>query len=391
MKKLCLLFFYSAMLFCGTLHAQPGTEERFKVALFVPLYLDSAFDNTNAYKYGKSFPKQSIAGLEFFTGAEYAIDSLKMSNEALDFYVFDLRSKQGNINTINKSPLMDSIDLIIGQVSGSDYLRLSEIAKERAIPFISATYPNDGGVKENPFVVIVNSKLNTHIQSVYNYVARNWGPDNIVYVRSKNPADDRIEDLIRQLNQSSGGGVLKYKTVTVADYPMVTDLRKVLDSNRQNIVIAGSLSETFGTRLATACLGMGTSYKINLVGMPTWEGNKELTRSDYRPLPIIYSSTFFVTDTAWGSRFEENYRKKTFSKPSDLVYRGYEITHLFTRLLLKYDTAVIDHLDDKSFKLLTDYDFKPIRWSKTSTEPDYYENKRVYILRRLNGITEKLN
>lgn len=391
MKKLCLLFFYSAMLFCGPLRAQSGTEERYKVALFVPLYLDSAFDNTNTYKYGKSFPRQSIAGLEFFTGAEYAIDSLKTSNEPLDFYVFDLRSKQGSINTINNSPLMDSIDLIIGQVSGSDYLLLSEIAKERSIPFISATYPNDGGVKENPYVVIVNSKLNTHIQSIYNYVVRNWGPDNIVYVRSKNPADDRIEDLIKQLNQSSGGGVLKYKTVTVADYPMVTDLRKVLDSNRQNIVIAGSLNETFATRLATACVGMGTSYKINLVGMPTWEGNKELARPDYKAIPIVYSSTFFVTDTVWGNRFEESYRKKTYSKPTDLVYRGYEITHLFTRLLLKYDTAVIDHLDDRSFKLLTDYDFKPIRWSKNSTEPDYYENKRVYILRRLNGLTEKLN
>ncbi len=391
MKKLFLLFLCFGILSLKTISAQSGAEGRYKVALFVPLHLDSAFDNSNNYRFGKTFPRQSIAGLEFYTGAEYAIDSLKTNNEPLDFYVFDIRSQQGAINTISTSAVMDSIDLIIGQVSGAEYLLLSEIAKERNIPFISATYPNDGGIKGNPNVIIVSSKLNTHIQSLFNFMLRNYSLDNIVYFRSKNAADDRVEDVFKQLNTSGTGSILKYKTITVPESATVVDLRKVLDSNKQNIVISGSLSESFGIKLATACVGMGTSYRINLVGMPTWEGSRELVRSEYRSLPIIYSSNFHVTDTAWGNAFVENYRKKTFSKPTDLVYKGFEITHNFVRLLLKYDTSLITHLDDHSFKILTDYDFKPIRWNKAEPTPDYYENKRIYILRRLNGVVEKLN
>ena len=364
---------------------------KYTVAYFVPLHLDSAFDVTHNYKFGKSFPRQSISGLEFYTGAEMALDSLKTEKEKVEVRIFDIRSSQGAISTITSSPVMDSIDLIIGQVSGTEYLQLADVAKTRNIPFVSATYPNDGGIKNNPNVVIVNSKLNTHIQSLYNYILRNWGTHNIVWLRRKNSADDRIEEIFKQLNQSPGGGVLKYKTYTVPDFLTVTDISNKLDSLRQNIIIAGSLDEGFGTRVATACVGLGKSYNTFLVGMPNWEGIKDLQKKDYSAVPIVYSSTFFNNSSPWSVAFEEAYKKRTYSKPTDLVYKGFEITYNFVKLLIKYDSTLINHLDDKSFKVMTDFDFKPIRWNKADIDPDYFENKRIYIVRRLNGVMTQLN
>jgi ABC-type branched-subunit amino acid transport system substrate-binding protein len=364
---------------------------KYTVAYFVPLHLDSTFDAANNYKFGKTFPRQSISGLEFYTGAEFALDSLRTEKDKVEVRVFDIRSSQGAISTVAASPVMDSIDLIIGQVSGSEYLQLANIAKTRNIPFVSATYPNDGGIKNNPQVVIVNSKLNTHIQSLYNYILRNWGTYNIVWLRRKNSADDRIEDIFKQLNQSPGGGVMKYKTHIVPDFLTVTDITDKLDSLRQNIIIAGSLDEGFGTRIATACVGLGKAYNIHLVGMPNWEGIKDLQRRDYSAIPIVYSSTFYNNSSPWSVAFEDAYKKRTYSKPTDLVYKGFEITYNFIKLLIKYDSTLVDHLDDKSFKVMTDFDFKPIRWNKSDLEPDYYENKRIYIVRRLNGVVTQLN
>ncbi len=369
-----------------------GQENRkYTIAYFVPLHLDSAFDVTHNYKFGKSFPRQSISGLEFYTGAEFALDSLKIEKDKVEVRVFDIRSSQGSISTITSSPIMDSIDLIIGQVSGSEYLHLAEVAKSRNIPFVSATYPNDGGIKNNPNVVIVNSKLNTHILSLYNYILRNWGSNNIIWLRRKNSADDRIEEIFKQLNQSPTGGVLKYKTHFVPDFLTVTDITGKLDSLRQNIIIAGSLDEGFGIRVATACVGLGKAYNIHLVGMPNWEGVRDLQKRDYNAIPIVYSSTFFNNSSPWSLAFEEAYKKRTYSKPTDLVYKGFEITYNFINLLIKYDSALIDHLDDKSYKVMTDFDFKPIKWNKSDTVPDYYENKRIYIVRRLNRVVTQLN
>ena len=392
MKKSIFLFTLLALIISIGTKAQNDNPIKYKVGLFVPLYLDSAFDELQQYRYGKGFPRQSIPGLEFYEGAEFALDSLNRENVNLEMHVFDIRSADGNISTVITSPLMDSLDIIIGQVSGNEYLQLAGIAKEKNIPFISATYPNDGGVKSNPQVIMVNAKINTHIQSIYNYILRNWGTGNIIWLRRKNTADDRIEDVFKQLNQSPGGGVMKYRKVFLPDNFTLEDIRSKLDSTRENVIIAGSLDENFAKTLLNNCVGLSKSYKTQIVGMPTWEGIKDFSRSEYRPLSIVYTTTFYnPATTGWSTVFEESYRKKTFSKPSDMAFKGFEITYYFVHMLLKYDTALISNLNDKSLKLITDYDFKPIRWSKSNEVPDYYENKRIYILHRLNGQLSLLN
>jgi ABC-type branched-subunit amino acid transport system substrate-binding protein len=373
-------------------HAQLDTSKVHRIALFVPLYLDSAFDAGHNYRYGKTFPKQSLSGLEFYEGAEFAVDSLQKEGVKMELHVFDTRSKSSTIGLVSAIPIFDSVNLIIGSVTGNEYLQLASLAKQRNIPFISATYPNDGGVKDNPNVIIVNSKLNTHIQSVYNYILRNLGTGKIILFRRKDKSDDRVADVFKSLNNSPGGGVLTIQTVTLPDYFTLNDVKPYLDSVRQNTIIAGSLDENFGRNLAVAGLGLIKDYQINLVGMPTWDGIKDFNKPDYKLLPIIYSTTFYnpLLDK-WSIAFEEAYKRKTYSRPSDMAFKGFEILYCFTKLLKKHDTAFVANLSDKSFRLLTEFDFKPINWSRTGVTPDYYENKRIYIIRRFNGLVTRLN
>src|SRR5689334_10517600 len=49
---------------------------RHRIAIFTPLYLDSTFDDLNNYRYGTQFPKFINPGLEFYEGAQLALDSL---------------------------------------------------------------------------------------------------------------------------------------------------------------------------------------------------------------------------------------------------------------------------------------------------------------------------
>jgi ABC-type branched-subunit amino acid transport system substrate-binding protein len=364
-------------------------QRTLKVGLFVPLFLDSAFDESMNYRFGKSFPRQSIAGLEFYEGAEFAMDSLRNETVDVDLHVFDIRSADGSINRVAASAIMDSLDLIIGQVSGSDYLQLAGIARLRQIPFVSATYPNDGGIRSSPQVIMANAKLNTHIQSIYNYILRNMGTQHLVWLRRPGEADNRVEDVFKELNQSPGGGVMKYKQAVLPDNFTAKDILARIDTLRDNVLIAGSLDENFARKILAACSVLPKQYKMTIVGMPTWEGIRELSKSEYRHLPIVYSTTFFNQAKGLSARFEEFYRARTFSKPSDMAFKGFEITYYFVHLLMKYDTAMLSHLNDPSYKLITDYDFQPIRWNKASTEPDYFENKRIYILRRLqNQVTQ---
>ncbi|MFZ9660432.1 MAG: ABC transporter substrate-binding protein [Chitinophagaceae bacterium] len=375
---------------CFSLRSFSQESKPIQVALFVSLQLDSAFDASNNYTYGRSFPKGAISGLEFYQGALFALDSLEKTGSKIRFHVFDIKSEQGKIKKISSLPVMDSIQLIIGQVSGTDYLQLAGLAERKKIPFISATYPNDGGVKNNPYVFIVNPKLNSHIQLLFNYLNKNQTNTQIILFKRTSTGDNRIPELFEEYNRSSST-ILRYQTKTLEDNFNAEAIIKELDSTKENIIVAGSLDENFGRNILNASTLIPKSYAISLYGMPTWESIKELSRNELKLVPVIYTTSFFNTpDNRVSNEFEENYRKKTFSRPSDIAYRGYELTWYFCKLIETYGSTLSAHLNTHELFLITDFDFRPIFWSKNSSKPDYYENKRIYLIKRLNGIQNRL-
>ena len=393
MKIMRGFIFCCALILSGrSVFGQADSNKVHKIAIFTPLYLDSAFDEGSNYRYGKNFPKFITPGLEFYEGAIIALDSFNQEGLKLQVSVYDTRSAEESVNNLISQSKLDSVDLIIGSVNGTEYKQLADLALRKNIPFISATYPNDAGVTGNPFLVIVNSKLNTHLTSVYNYILKNYGTSRILLLRRNNPEDDRVISVFKSLNGSrDGGGVLNLNIISLNDNFTINDIQKGMDTLRNNILIAGSLDENFARNVATQAALLSAKFPVTLVGMPTWEGIRDFDRVEYKALPIVYSSTFFnpVVDK-WSMNFSNVYMKKTFSRPSDMAFKGYEITYYFIRLLEKYNRSLMTNLGDKSFRLVTEFEFRPVQWSKTATGPDYYENKRIYILKKYNGITTRL-
>jgi hypothetical protein len=201
-----------------------------------------------------------------------------------------------------------------------------------------------------------------------------------------------VADLFKQLNDSPDGPLMKFKTLSTVGDPTTEQLLPLLDSMQRNVIIGGSLDETFAKRLGSACLNLDKSYPVTLVGMPSWETIPDFRRSDYNGLPILYSTTFHkqVFPTVY-DRIEESYRRKTASRPTDMMFKGYQSTYHFVSLLLKHGSNLAANLGDSSLKSQTDLDFRPVRVGKASEGTDYFENKRVYILKRENRTVTQLN
>ena len=68
-----------------------------------------------------------------------------------------------------------------------------------------------------------------------------------------------------------------------------------------------------------------------------------------------------------------------------MVFKGFESMYHFTKLLLKYPDNFINNISDTSYTVCNDYDFAPIRLSKTSFIPDYLENKKIYFIKIVDG------
>jgi hypothetical protein len=121
-------------------------------AIFAPLYLDSMFDTATIPLCKNVFPK-FIPGLEFYEGAQLALDSLNKEQAPLEVHIFDTRSGKETIAEQLAKPELKNIELIIAYCSAAEVKIFADAGLQKNIPVINVNLPNDGGVTANPFFV----------------------------------------------------------------------------------------------------------------------------------------------------------------------------------------------------------------------------------------------
>src|ERR1700754_448382 len=105
------------------------------IAVFIPLYLDSAFDAAGNYRYDKNIPKYMSPGLEFWQGVQLAIDSLQQEGIQADIHIYDTRSTKNKFENIVSGEEIKKMHLIIEHVTVNEAARLAALAAQLNIPF----------------------------------------------------------------------------------------------------------------------------------------------------------------------------------------------------------------------------------------------------------------
>jgi len=358
-----------------------------RIAIFTPLYLDSAFDWNMEYRYANNtLPKFINPGLEFYEGSQLALDSLNKENAPLEVFIYDTRStKQSLLQQLDKAAA-DSVELIFAYCSASEIKPIADAGLKMNIPVINANLPNDGNVTGNPFFVVLNSTLKTQCEGIYKYIQKHYALHNIIMFRKKGQLEDRIKAYFDDYSKSTASVPLKIKYVDLTDSFTVNQLTKNLDSNAQSLCIAGSLDENFGKRLVSQLAPVAKQYSVSVIGMPTWDGIKDFTKPEYKGMEIIYGTPFFNGKTdKISTGINNHFNTKMYARPSDMVFRGYEVTFKFSKLLLQYGKDIASNLSAKQAKVFTDYDIQPVINKQTSSL-DYFENKKLYFLVWQDGI-----
>ncbi|MEN9598725.1 MAG: hypothetical protein RL596_1036 [Bacteroidota bacterium] len=375
-----LIFIFLCTLFVSSeLQAQ---TKKLKVLVFAPVYLDSAFDGTT-YKLGNAnLPRTILPGLDFYNGIMLAVDSLNKEYQPLDIYFFDTKSITEPMEVILDKEEVQDASLVIAAFNNRNEIKdIADFALQKKIPLISMTYPNDGGISANPFFALVNPTLRTHIEAIYTYLGRIYPTEQIVYFRRAGSTEDMIAGIMSELNKKTYKIPLKIKTVSLPDSFTIEQVLTQLDSNKQNIVVCGTLNEVFGMNL-TKAIGNNKKYKAIIIGSPTWDAIKDIGKD----AEIIYTTPYNYQRTdKTAQSITNNYRAIYAGRPSDMVFKAFEAMYRFGKLLVRYGNNTINHLSDKDLKLFNEFDFQPVRAKKESSLPDYLENKKLYFVKKVDG------
>ncbi|MBA4140274.1 MAG: hypothetical protein H0X70_07170 [Segetibacter sp.] len=385
-QRLCLIAFALTILFTKA-NAQIDTTKPLKVAIFAPLYIDDAFEGST-YTLGKSnLPKNILPGLEFYNGVMMAVDSLSHEGVNMEVSVYDTKQSSRSLSQILADPELSNTGLLIAAITNTFELKqFSQLCAVKNIPLISATYPNTVGVTGNPNFVLLNSSFSTHLEGLYKYMQRFYLSSNIIAIKQTGTTEDFIKNYFTTLNKVNSSAPLKIKWVDLKEGFTPDALARNLDSTKNNIVFVASPAENFGLNVVKA-LSSKINYRSTAIGMPTWDRMSELNSDDCKNVEIVFSTPFIYSSNnpALSSAIIKKYQSTYYSRPSDMVYKGFETAYHFGKLLAKHKNDLINNLSDKEFTLFNQFDIQPVKTTRNTDKPDYLENKKLYFIKKQSG------
>jgi len=355
----------------------------YRVAIIAPLYLDSIFSGYHL-KSENSIPTYTVAGADFVQGAELALDTLNLLGKHVEAFIYDSKSIAQPIPTLINNGKLDNIDLIIGSVKPPEYYELAEFALQKKIPFISATYPNDGDIRQNPFLLIANSTLKANCESIFSYILQKHGTDNIYLVHKKN--DNRIEGYFKEINLAEGKPLLKINEIMLDSSVSAGGLRDLIDTAKPVVIIGASLNQMFSQKLADACYPVQKNNRLVLIGMPNWDGfTCWYNTNAYTGFPIRYTTPHYLAkNNVFKKYVQDKYFQLYNIDPSDMVEKGFGITYNFTSVLIHHPEVFMQNINDTTSAPFHNFNFRPVSIGDKA-QIDYYENKHLFIMQILNG------
>ena len=363
----------------------PSPVQKPKVAVLCPLYLDSAFTDYT-YKLGNnSMPQYILTGLDFYNGVMLAIDSLNKENLNAEVWIYDTKKKNTDINAMLQTMKALHFSLIIASfTSNTEQKAVSDFSFANNIPVVSVTYPNDAGLNANPYFIMLNSTLKTHVNGIYHFVQQNYSYSKALFITKNTPLETRIVADFRS-NDSLVKNHFSYKTLLLNDNVNWDDIKPYLDSNKQNVIVCGSLNNDFALSLIKT-LGDNNAYKTTVIGMPNWDGMRKLYRNTFDNVDIIYSTPFnYASTDSTVQKLTTAYRAKFTARPSDLVYKGFEAMYDYTHLINDFGSEFTGHVSDSTHQLTNQFFIQPAVLNSTSLVPDYLENKNLYFIKKNKG------
>ena len=364
------LFFLMLTCFLKT-NAQsvPAIQERKTIVVFIPLEIDAAFNGPDYILGNNNLPKTMLPGLDFYNGVLMAVDSLKKTTTLLDIRIIDTKQKNNSLATLLADSSIQNTALIISAVTNkADTKLIADFALARKTQMISAIFPNDAGITNNSFFTVLNPTLKTQCEAIYNYIQANFSKNTILYLKKKGATEDFIKNIIIESNSQSSKSFLN---IEVEDSVVFSDLEPYLDSTKQNVLLCGSLKESFGASIVKT-LNEHPAYKTTVIGMPTWDGEKSLNAAN---VEIIYASPYYFNgNEKLLKQLTAAYKVKYLGRPSDQFFKGYESMIYFTNALLSVPMPVFN-----SIKLM------PVYNTSIKNQIDYQENKNLYFFRKQNG------
>lgn len=329
----------------STFLKQGSPKSEYRVALVLPffLYQNAELEQQQEGKPVSEqfiFPRSKVA-FEFYQGILLALDSIEKQYRQgkIKLHVYDSGRDTNNVSDLLSKPEMKKMDLIIGPLYYSTFVKMAEFAKQHGIMIVSPVAIQNKVLLSNPYVVKTQPSKTVQLTRFAEYVADSFRTDNIIIIKTSDPDAASAAETFAAAYKNYRR--INADTLASSHPKMITwgsgaaaNLSSVLSKEKRNFIFVPTASQVFATELVNYLSGIHESFPIVLGGLDNW--------LKYENIDLAYFNRFnlhVVTD-GYVDLNKENaaslytdYVSKYSVYPGKFAFSGFECGYYFFNLL----------------------------------------------------------
>lgn len=352
---------------------------------------------TEVNKSGSWIYEGSLPFIETYEGILLAVDSLRTLGLTVELDVFDTGADSTRINRLLWSDALDNMDLIIGPVYSYNLEKVSSWAAGRNIPVVSPVALRDHRILENRPTLYRVFPSESVAQDIMAGQLREHRGSNVVFLYGDsamyNPATSVLWEKVRNVMAESGQsdstsltpfwftGLTSRRNV----YSGVTSLDKLLDPDRENVIVVSSTNTPVVSSTLSTLHSLLRKYKIKVIGYPEIGGLETVDLRYYYDLELLIPAGSYIDfDSPSSKSFMTGFMRKFRTEPmaESFAWRGFDIAWFFIGGIA---SGGEDFLRDPGI-------FNP---AMLSMEPDFrresrmngYENRGMFVMQYRKDMT----
>lgn len=389
----------------------PNMHYVFNVALMLPLYLtdvDSLLDVERGEVLSKRDEVRAFRFLEFYEGAQIAVDSMRQLGMQLNFHVYDVNDNEMETALLLQDPTLRDMDLIVSLLFSRSFALVARFSKEYRIPLVNVLSKRKQIIYNNPYVFKMSPNPEALYYKVADFVGENMSDYNTIIVRNNPYQLSNEYNLISRLLQEKVNtrssfsnafalqkidGYMEDRQLTYLDtlryelekneYAFVLDnmFERPFDTTwvsnpvktvvysvdslggimrkaslfRENLIVAVGSDEVFAIELFTKLNFVRDSLNIKVIGLPDWHSFMNLDVDYSQPFSLRVASENFVDyNSADVKRFVDKFRSTYYRVPQVETYSflGYDATFYFLQALFRFGDDLLKNITDFQIPLL---------------------------------------
>lgn len=359
-------------------------SDTFKIALFLPLYLDKNFseveekeeekesassaedqsddedESAEVFTHFRSVYKPSRSFLCFYEGFLLGLNDMQAKGIKTKLRIMDTQSAPFTSGHWNKD--LDHADLIVGPVDIQTQKPVADFAAHNHVPMLSPLSTSDSLTHINRFYCQVAASRKYIMQRTADYIGEKYYNKNIVVIDASGNIDPDELNMVSMAHERVKSMAAKHghsESFKHVDFSGgVAEIHKALKENEENIVLipapsTRSTREVTMSKVINALQVLAGKYHIVIVGYSDYLRLKSINAEYYHRLNFTYLASSFVEyDDLAVNKFISNYRNEFEAEPNQFSFRGYDLAVYFCEAYSKYGRNYFGNLDDFSTDLL---------------------------------------